>query len=111
MASVCLKDDKVILQHPPSAAQVKWVSYIAAIFTLRFESYQANANTCLDHSVLSHSMWLDLETPVPLTLLTVNYGPKIIGGEDIDGFPLGTGAELSGYSAIPGKYSDIQWEP
>ena len=45
------------------------------------------------------------------TLLTGNYGPEIIGGEDTHGVSqgAGAGAEFSRDSTIPAQSSDIYW--
>ena len=61
-------------------------------------------------SYLPHSKWQGLEPSIPLTLLTVEYGPEILRGEDADGLTQGAGAELSCNSVIPGDSSDIQRE-
>ena len=53
-------------------------------------------------------MWQCLEPLDSLTLLTVNYGPEILGGEDADGLMQGTGTEFSSNLAVPGNSSDIQ---
>ena len=63
--------------------------------------------TCSDPSVPSHLKWQVLETSNPLTLFTVDYGPEVVGGEDADGVPQRSGAELSRDLAVPGHSSNI----
>ena len=59
----------------------------------------------------SHSKWQGLKPSDPLTLLTVDYGPEILRGEDADGLTQEAGTEFSCNSAVPGNSSDIQGIP
>ena len=73
--------------------------------------HQASAYTCLNPSVPSNSNWQGLEWSVQLTLLSVDYGPQILRGEDADGLTQGTGTEISRLSAVPGNSADIKGKP
>ena len=81
-AAVCWKDNS----HPRAldSPQHKWSAlqqYTHWVSTV----HQARAYTYLDPSALSHSKWQGLEPSIPLTLLTVDYGPEIVGGDNADG--------------------------
>ena len=52
-------------------------------------------------------MWQGLKLSDLLTLLTGDYGPEILRGEDADGLTQGTGTEFSANSAVPGNSFDI----
>ena len=53
-------------------------------------------------------MWQGLMPSDPLTLLTLDYGPEILRGEDADGLTQGAGTEFSSDSAAPGNSTDIK---
>ena len=48
---------------------------------------------------------------IPLTLLSVDYGPEILGSKDADGLTQGSGAELIVDSVVPGNSTDIHRVP
>ena len=70
--------------------------HCSSMYTEVREFIKQARTLCLDPSVSSHSKWQSLETSDPLTLLTVEYGPDVLRGEDADGLTQGTGAEFSG---------------
>ena len=91
----------------------KWSGFLAPQQHLRRGSWvhQASAYTCPYPSVPSHSKWQGLEPPVSLTLLSDDYEPEILRGEDADGLTQGSGAELSVDSVVPGNSPDIHGVP
>ena len=94
-----------------SAPQVKWVSCTAATSTPRFLSSPSKRAHLLESLNPLTFKLQGLESSVPLTLLSVDYGPEILRGEDADGLTQGTGAELSANSVVPGNSPDIHRVP
>ena len=104
----CWENVKIVPQHTRihSANEVSLL-HCSDNLHWSFWVQQASAHTCLNLSVPSYSTWQGLKTSDLLTLLSVDYGPEILRGEDTDGLAEGTGIEFSGNSAVPGNSSDI----
>ena len=98
---------KSLSSNRQSAPQVKWVSCTAATSNPRFLSSSSKRVYLLESlSPLTFKV-ANLEPSIPLTLLTVDYGPEILRGKDADGLTQGTGAKLSVNSVIPGNSANI----